>query len=189
MLIDLIKRNRSYRRFDESKRIDREELVELIDLARLSPSAANRQPLKYYLSYSDDNNNLIFSTLSWAGYLKEWGGPIPGERPSAYIVLLGDMDIAENFEIDAGLAAQSILLAANEKGMGGCILGSVSREELRDFFNIPSHYKILFVIALGFPIETVQIEEVKDDGNIQYWRDEKLIHHVPKRKLTDLIIS
>ncbi len=190
MLKDLIKRNRSYRRFDESKKIAREELLELIDLARLSPSAANRQPLRYFLSHTEDNNKLIFSTLSWAGYLKEWGGPSQGERPTAYIVILGDTSITENFfEVDAGLAAQSILLGANEKDLGGCILGSVSREELRDFFNIPSQYKILYVIALGYPVEKVQIEEVGDDGKIEYWRDENHVHHVPKRKLSELIIS
>lgn len=188
MLKDLIKRNRSYRRFDESKKIEREELVELIDLARLSPSAANRQPLRYFLSNSDDSNKLIFSTLAWAGYLKDWNGPVPGEQPSAYIVVLGDTNITENFEVDVGIAAQSILLGANEKGLGGCILGSVSRDELRDFFNIPSNYKILYVIALGYPIEKVEIDEIGEDGNFEYWRDEKHVHHVPKRKLSDLII-
>jgi nitroreductase len=189
MLKDLIIKNRSYRRFDESKKINQEELLELIELARLSPSAANRQPLKYFLSYSEDNNKLIFSTLAWAGYLKDWAGPSQGERPTAYIVILGDKKITDNFGVDPGIAAQSILLGANEKGLGGCILGSVSRDELRDFFNIPSQYEILYVLALGYPIEKVQLEEIGEDGNIEYWRDEEQVHHVPKRSLSHLIIS
>ncbi len=189
MLKDLIKRNRSYRRFDESKKINQEELLELIELARLSPSAANRQPLKYFLSYSEDNNKLIFSTLAWAGYLKDWGGPAQGERPTAYIVILGDKNITDNFGVDFGIAMQSMLLGANEKGMGGCIIGSVAKDELRDFFNIPSQYEILYVLSLGYPVEKVEIEEMGEDGSIKYWRDENQVHNVPKRNLFDLFIS
>ena len=95
MLKDLIK-NRSYRRFNENKKISQEELVELVELARLSPSGSNLQPLKYYLSYETDNNSQVFSTLRWAGYLKDWDGPESGERPSGYIVMLGDSKITEN---------------------------------------------------------------------------------------------
>jgi nitroreductase len=97
--------------------------------------------------------------------------------------------ITDNFGVDPGIAAQSILLGANEKGLGGCILGSVSRDELRDFFNIPSQYEILYVLALGYPIEKVQLEEIGEDGNIEYWRDEEQVHHVPKRSPSHLIIS
>ena len=189
MLKDLIIKSRSYRRFDESKKINREELLELIELARLSPSASNRQPLRYFLSHSEDNNKLIFSTLSWAGYLPDWDGPSSGERPTAYIVMLGDKNISDNFGVDAGIAAQSIMLGANEKGLGGCIIGSVNRDELRDYLNIPTQYEILYVLALGYPVEKVVIEEIGEDGSIKYWRDEKQVHHVPKRNLSDLIIS
>ena len=189
MLKDLITKSRSYRRFDESKKINQEELLELIELARLSPSAANRQPLKYFLSHSEDNNKLIFSTLAWAGYLKDWDGPSKGERPTAYIVILGDKNITDNFGVDVGIAMQSMLLGANEKEIGGCIIGSVAKEELRDFFNFPSQYEILYVLALGYPIEKVEIEEMEEGGSIEYWRDENQVHHVPKRSISELIIS
>lgn len=189
MLKDLIRKNRSYRRFDESIDISREDLIELIDLARLSPSGSNRQPLKYFLSNDRESNKMIFSTLAWAAYLKDWNGPPDGERPSAYIILLGDKNITENFGVDPGIAAQSILLGATEKGLGGCMFGNVSREKLRKLLNISSQYEILYVLALGNPVEKVQIEELKDGGSIQYWRDENQVHHVPKRSLSELIIS
>lgn len=189
MLSDLIRKNRSYRRFNESKEINRKELVELVGLARLSPSGANRQPLKYYLSCTKEKNELIFSTLAWAAYLKDWNGPIIGERPSAYIVLLGDNNITQDFGVDPGIAAQSILLGATEKGFGGCMFGNVSREKLRTLLKISSQYEILYVLALGYPVEKIQIDEVDRNGSIKYWRDEEQVHHVPKRSLSDLIIS
>ncbi len=188
-LRELVERCRSYRRFDESYSIGRETLIELISLARLSASAGNLQPLKYFLSYKQETNQHIFPTLRWAAYLKEWPGPAAGERPSAYIVVLGDTQIAQLFGIDAGIASQNILLGAVERGLGGCIIGSVDREDLRQALHIPSHLEILHVIALGKPVEKVVIEDIPPGGDIRYWRDEKGVHHVPKRSLRELIIN
>jgi nitroreductase len=189
MLKDLILKNRSYRRFDESKKISKEEMLDLIDLARLSPSAANRQPLKYYLSSTRETNEKIFSTLAWAGYLKDWKGPVKGERPTAYIIILGDRNITENYGIDPGIVAQSILLGATEKGLGGCMFGSVARDSLRKLLNISSQYEILYALALGYPVEKIQIENIDENGDIKYWRDNNQVHHVPKRSISELIIS
>jgi len=189
MIKELIKKNRSYRRFYEEVPISRKILEELIDLARLSASAANRQPLKYILSYEKNKNDLIFFTLGWAGYLKDWPGPIKGERPSAYIVMLGDTGISNNYWCDPGIAAQSILLGATEKGLGGCIFGSVKKEELKSILGIEEKYEILYVIAMGTPKEKVVLENVKPDGDIKYWRDSEEVHHVPKRILKDIIVN
>jgi len=188
-LKDLIKANRSYRRFDSGVSVEESTLRELVDLARLSASAANVQPLKYYLSNRTETNAAIFSTLSWAGCLKAWKGPSENERPTAYILILGDTQIKKSFGADHGIAAQSILLGATEKGLGGCIVGSIHRYALQKALQIPEHLEILLVIALGKPAETVVIEDVGADGDIKYWRDRNGVHHVPKRSLDDLIVS
>jgi nitroreductase len=188
MIEELVRRNRSYRRFQENRSIDKETLQELINLARLSPSSANLQPLKYIISNTPEKNSLVFPCLAWAGYLKDWPGPQEGERPSAYIIILGDTEITKNFGCDHGIAAQSILLGATERGLNGCIIGSVQKEKLRDLLKIPERYEILLVIVLGVRKETVLIEEVRT-GDIKYWRDEKGVHHVPKRPLTEIILE
>lgn len=187
MFEDLIRSNRSYRRFDQNAPVSMQTLRELINLARLSASGANRQPLKYMISCDRETNDLIFPETAWAAYLEEWSGPIEGERPAAYIVILGDTEITENFGCDHGIAAQSIMLGATEKGLGGCIIGSINREGLRKVLDIPEKLEILLILALGKPAETVLIEEVDSEGDIKYWRDEGGIHHVPKRSLEDLI--
>ncbi|MBL7155828.1 MAG: nitroreductase family protein [Candidatus Omnitrophica bacterium] len=189
MLRSLISKNRSYRRFYEDFKIKESVLKGLIELARLSPSAANLQPLKYILSRDPQKNCLIFPHLAWAGYLKDWPGPKVGERPSAYIVILGDTAITKTFGCDHGIAAQSILLGAAEKGLSGCMIGSIDREALRKALKIPDHLEILLVLAMGKPKEKVVIETVDAAGDIKYWRDQKAAHHVPKRKLEDLIIE
>jgi nitroreductase len=185
----LIISNRSCRRFDERSAIERRTLEELVDLARLSASAANLQPLKYILSSDPQKNARIFPHLMWAAYLKDWSGPAPGERPSAYIVILGDMDINNTFGCDHGIAAQSMLLGAREKGLAGCMIGLIQREELRKALEIPPRYEILLVLALGKPREQVMIDELAPQGDIKYWRDSAGVHHVPKRPLKELIVG
>ena len=189
MINDLILKNRSYRRFYQDVSITMETLKGLINLARLSPAAANVQPLKYILSNESKMNESIFKYLSWAGYLTDWDGPKDGEKPSAYIIILGDKEIKDSFGVDPGIVAQSMLLGAVEKGYGGCMFASISRKPLRSELNISDRYEILLIVALGKPKETVVIDDVGSDNDIKYWRDDKGIHHVPKRKLDSLILS
>ena len=186
---EIILKNRSYRRFYENESISRETLRELVDLARLSASGANMQPLKYMLSCEPEKNALVFPTLAWAGYLKDWPGPVEGERPSAYIIILGDKRIRQSFGVDPGIAAQSILLGATERGLGGCIIASIKKEELAGALKIGPDFEILLVLALGKPKERVVIDQLGPDGNIQYWREADGTHHVPKRSLDELIIG
>ena len=186
---ELVRKNRSYRRFHESESISLETLRELVDLARLSASGANMQPLKYILSCDPEKNALIFPTLAWAGYLKDWPGPVEGERPSAYIIILGDKRIRQSFGVDPGIASQSILLGATEKGFGGCIIASIKKEVLAEALKIPEELEILLALALGKPKERVVIDPVGPDGDIKYWREADGTHHVPKRPLDEIIIG
>lgn len=187
-LKDLILKNRSYRRFDQRVPVSMDLLREMVDAARLSGSARNLQPLRYMLFNDPAECARIFPTLAWAGYLKAWDGPSEGERPSAYIVQLGDLDLTDDWWCDDGIAAQSMLLTAVEQGFGGCIIGSVQREKLRSILQIPDRYKIIQILALGKPVEKVVIDKVAD-GDIKYWRDPEGTHHVPKRSLDELIIG
>lgn len=186
-LKDLAAGTRSYRRFDQSHRISMKTLEELIALARLSASGANRQPLKFALFNSEEDCARIFPSLLWAAYLKEWDGPEEGERPSGYIIILGDRNIAEGFGVDHGIAAQSIMLGATEAGLGGCMIASVRRDQLKAELKISERFEILLVLALGKPVENVIIDEIIN-GDVKYWRDDLKNHHVPKRPLNELII-
>jgi nitroreductase len=187
-LKELITKTRSYRRFDESYVIESKTIESLIDLARLSASGANKQPLKYLYFNTPAECSRIFPYLAWAGYLKDWPGPDKGERPSGYIVVLGDKSLSDVFGVDHGIAAQSIMLGAAEAGFGGCIIGSIKREELGDELSLPDKFDILLIIALGKPVENVIIEDIRD-SDVKYWRDKDKTHHVPKRSLKELIIK
>ena len=189
MIKELILKNRSYRRYFGDHKIERETLLELIDLARLSPTGANRQALRYYVSCTAAQNAKVFEALGWAAYLPEWPGPVEGERPTGYIVIVQDQDYKMISAIDYGIAAQSILLGAVEKGLGGCMIGNLNKSKLHESLAIPEKNEILLVIALGKPKETIVLDELKEGGDIKYWRDEQQVHHVPKRKLIDIVMN
>lgn len=183
----LVKKNRSCRRFDHSHVIEQTTLKTLVNLTRHCASAANMQPLKYITCCSKEKNNEIFSCLGWAAYLKNWKGPVKEERPSGYIVIMGDYSIARNFWCDHGIAAQTMLLGARTMGLAGCIFGAINIKKLKKALNIADHLEIKLVLALGKPVEQIQIDELGENADIRYWRDENQVHHVPKRNLHDII--
>lgn len=185
----LVTENRSCRRFDHSYQMNETMLKDLVDLARQTASAANMQPLKYIICRDRAKNNEIFSSLGWAAYLKDWPGPVPEEQPSGYIVIMGDTRVAKKFWCDHGIAAQTILLGARAKGLAGCMFAAINMKKLKAALNIEEHFEIKLVIALGKPVETAQIDEIDSDGDIKYFRDKNQIHHVPKRKLDDIIVG
>ena len=185
---ELVARTRSYRRFDQTVNIPKETLESWAELARLVPSSANHQALKFLLINDPELNARVFKSISFAGYLKEWGGPKEGEKPTAYVVILGDTTINQNFDLDAGIAAQTIMLAANEDGFGGVMMGAIKRESLREEMQIPVHLEVVLLLALGKPTEQVVVEETSAEHGISYYRDAEDVHNVPKRPLSELII-
>lgn len=188
MIRDLIEKNRSYRRFRPGIKISTEQMEHWIDLARLSPSAKNIQPLKFAIINTRETCQKIFPHLGWAGYLTDWPGPSENERPSAYIAVLHDNSLADKRYCDDGIAMQSILLGAVEDGFGGCIIGSVNKSKAAGILQLPGHLEILWLMALGKPAERVQLETT-ENNNIEYWRDKNDVHHVPKRPLKEIILK
>ena len=186
---ELVARNRSYRRFDESHPIERGLLVDLVDLVRHTPSAANRQPLKFVISWQAERNATVFPHLRWAGALTDWDGPAEGERPTGYIIILGDTTVSKQVRWDDAIAAQTMLLAAVEHDLGGCMIGSIDRDGLRADLKIPEYLEILLVVALGTPTETVVLHDGMRPEERPYWRDATGVHHVPKRGLGEVLLE
>jgi len=188
-LSEIVVKNRSYRRFYQERPISKSNLLSLVDLARLSPSGRNLQPLKYCIISDAETCAQLFPLLAWAGYLKDWAGPEEGERPSAYIVMVEDTAIAEESAHDQGIAAQSIMLGAVELGLGGCMIASIKRKEISELLSFSDNLKPVLVLALGVPKEVVCIDPMPANGDVKYWRDEQQVHHVPKRLLSEIILK
>ena len=184
MIYDKITSRRTIRKY-EPKDVPEEVLLKCVESARLSPSGANRQPLKYVIINDQKLLRDVFSTLSWAGYLPDYQ-PSEEEMPRAYVVILLDRSVCENYGHDAGIAAMSISMVAYDEGLGSCILGAIDRERLRKILNVPHGLDIVLVVALGYPAENPMVDKVKD-GDIKYWLDGNGVLHVPKRDFTEIV--
>lgn len=187
-LKDIIKKTRSYRRFYQDHKINAEILTDVVENVRFSASAANLQPLKFIILMDEKMCASLFENLRWAAYLKDWNGPTDGERPSAYLVMLGDRNFSKYLDMDCGIALQTILLSLTEKGLGACAHAAFDKKAVRELFEIPEELEIPLIIAIGKPKEEVVIDDITG-GNVKYWRDEKEIHHVPKRTLQEIIFK
>jgi len=184
MIYEKITSRRTIRKYSQ-KDVPDEILIRCVGAARLSPSAANHQPLKYIIVNDENLLRPVFSTLSWAGYLPDYQ-PNEEEMPRAYIVILLDKDISKNKGDDAGIAAMSISMVAYDDGLGSCILGAVDRERLRKVLSVPNSLDIVLVVSLGYPAEKSLADKVVD-GDIKYWLDEEDVLHVPKRSFRDVV--
>lgn len=188
----LVRRNRSYRGYNESRAVTREELEQMVNCARLSASSVNMQPLKYYLAYEKETVAKIQPLTGWAKNLPDLKLPHDGMCPTGFIVICQDKDIFDSmarFQKDVGIAAQTILLAATVMGLGGCMIGSFDAGRIRAVLGLPENLAPLLVVAIGKPAEEVVLKEIGPEEPTPYYRDEKDVHYVPKRRLEDVIIN
>lgn len=187
---ELVTTNRSYRRYDNSKKISKNELESLVELVKYVPSGANRQAIRFALVCDDETNAKVYSSLGWAGYLPEWNGPIESERPTGYIIFLDDLKYGKPMSEDIGIAAQTIGLGARAMDLGVCIFKNYKGGEILNTLGLSEEkYKVSLVMSVGYPVEEVVIDDIHIGDDIKYYRDEKEVHHVPKFVLEDLIVK
>ncbi len=192
MLKDLLKKNRSYRGYNEERQVTEEELTDLVDCARLCPSSINGQPFRYYLAWKKEEVDRIQAQTKWARALKDLTLPHPGMCPTAFIVICQDTRLGANlntYQKDVGIVAQTMLLSATEKGLGGCMIGSFNADGIRKELKLPDYLVPMLVVAIGEPKERIVLKEIDEGESIAYYRDENDVHYVPKRKLKDIILK
>lgn len=192
MLLDLIKKSRSYRGFDRTRKVTREELEYLVECARFAPSSRNEQAIKFFLAWEEETVSAIQPLTGWAKGLPDLVLPHPGKEPTAFVVICLDQKISTaipKFSRDASIAAQTMLLAATELGLGGVMLGSFKAGDLRSVMGVGEEMQPLLVVALGKPDETIVLTDMEENGDFHYYRDENDVHYVPKRSAKELILN
>lgn len=192
MIQELVKKNRSYRGYNENRHIKKEELLELVECARLCPSSVNKQPLCYYLAWEKDEVKKLQAETRWARALPQMQLPHEGMCPTAFIVILQDTAIDSNlarYQKDIGIVAQTMLLAAVEKGLGGCMIGNFGAASVRKTLELADTLAPMLIVALGEPKEVIVLKEIEKGENTDYYRDENDVHYVPKRKLKDIVLT
>lgn len=189
VLKQLLENNRSVRRFDSSRPVDESTLIKLVELTRWCASGRNLQPLRYRIVSTPEKCEKLFPALAWAGYYKDWDGPADGEKPVAYLVQCIDTELASDCLCDDGLQLEAITLGAVSLGISGCIIKAFNKQKVEEALDLPDRFKPRYVLALGYPAENTKIVDLAPDGDIKYYRDENDTQCVPKRPLSELIIT
>jgi nitroreductase len=187
-ILETARSARSVRRFEASRAVPREVLLGIVEAARFAPCGANLQQLRFSIVDHEGSRNELFPLLKWAAYLRDWAGPAPSERPSAYIVIHAPAEERPFTRMDVGIAAGYMMLSAREKGLGCCMILSFDRGGAALLLGSPAELPPILVLALGYPAEEVVIETAPHGGGLEYWRDMEGRHHVPKRSLEELIL-
>ena len=191
MIKDLVVKSRSYRGYDESRKVSREELLELVDCARFAPSSVNGQPFRYLLVYEKEQVDRLQALTGWARALPDMKLPHPGKCPTAFIVICQNTEWDDNLNRylrDVGAVAQTMLLAAAEKDLGGIMIGNFSPEKVAKAMDLPETIVPMLIVAIGRPDEKIVLTEIENGQSTKYYRDEQDVHYVPKRKLEDIVI-
>ncbi len=188
---NLVKRSRSYRIFDESFKLQKKDLVELINLARFSSCGKNGQSLRFIPIYEKDILEKIYPYLTWAAYLKDWDGPVRGERPTGIILVVSKCGTLTDpiLACDMGIVSQTIMLGAVQRDLGGCMIRALNRKKISESLNLNEDYIIHIALAIGKPAQEIIIHDTREDEDLKYWMDEDKTHHLPKIILDDLIID
>ena len=191
MIKDLVVKSRSYRGYDESRKVSREELLELVDCARFAPSSVNGQPFRYLMVYEKEKVDRLQALTGWARALPDLKLPHPGKCPTAFIVICQNTEWDDNLNRylrDVGAVAQTMLLAAAEKDLGGIMIGNFSPERVAQAMDLPETIVPMLIVAIGRPDEKIVLTEIENGQSTKYYRDEQDVHYVPKRKLEDIVI-
>ena len=192
MLKELVLQNRSCRGFDRSRKVTREELLSFVDLARHSASAMNLQVLRYRLVTEEDEVARVQAQTMWGRALPELDLPFPGQGASAFIVMGIDKTLAKNenaFGVDVGISAQTMALAATEAGLSALMIESFNHAGVARELSLPETFSPFFVMAFGKSAERAVVEDMPKGGSHKYYRDAEGVHHVPKRRLCDVVIG
>lgn len=192
MLLDLVRKSRSYRGFLKERKVTKEELITMVECARLAPSSVNGQPFRYYLAWEEEEVNRIFPLTGWARALPELELPHKGEEPTAYIIICQDKRIGESlsrYQKDVGIVAQTMLLAATEMGLGGCMIGNFLADKVKEELQLADYLAPMLILAIGKPTEKIVIVDIKEGESTKYYRDEEDTHYVPKRMMKDIILE
>ncbi|MBI9033891.1 MAG: nitroreductase family protein [Bacteroidales bacterium] len=188
-LKQLIKANRSYRKYEHAIKIEESVILEWIDYARFVSSSKNRQAVRFLVITESDQVQCICNQMQWARHLKGWDGPNKEQMPSALLIVCTDDTVNNKAETDVGIITQTLLLQAVNEGFGGCILRSINRKLIREKYKLNENLKIDMVVALGKPAQEIILEEMGAGSQAcDYWEDENGTHHVPKRAMEDVVI-
>ncbi len=183
---EAVKSRRTVRKFKQEP-VKHDDLMQIIDCARLAPYGANLQPLKFSVITDEETRKKMFPHIKYAGYIPEWD-PTFEETAPVFIAVLNDtlLKPTAKSECDSGAAIMSMCLAAKELNLDTCWLGAINREELKKILALPENLDITYLLAIGYGGQSGDTFDLTD--SVKYYFDENGNAHVPKRTMEEILV-
>jgi nitroreductase len=183
-LLSLLAKNRSTRGFDTSFKVRKDQLVSLVEAARLAPSARNQQRLRFRL-VTEEEAHLVVPYIRLGGALPELNLPLEGSEPNAFVVICTNKE-SRYVDMDLGIAAQTMLLRAVEMGLNGVCIAAFDHEVVSKNLNLK--YTPQLILAIGRSAEHIEVVDITEGDSTTYYRKNGT-HYVPKLRTEDLILG
>ena len=183
-LLSLLTKNRSTRGFDTSFKVRKDQLLSLVEAARLAPSARNQQVLRFRL-VTEEEAHLVVPHIRLGGALPELNLPLEGTEPNAFVVICTDKE-SRYVDMDLGIATQTMLLRAVEMGLNGVCIAAFDNEAVRETLNLPLTPQL--IVAIGRSAEHIEVVDIAEGDSTTYYRKNGT-HYVPKLRTEDLILG
>lgn len=186
-LDSLLKKNRSYRGYDNSWKVPVSVLEKMVEVTQWVPTGKNQQAFRFKFVTEESEVRTVTENVKMGALLPELHLPMPGTEPPAYIIVCTTVPECKRVQVDAGIAVQSMLLKAVEMGYNGLIIAAFNAKKLTEAFALP--YPPVLVLAVGKGAEKIEMTEISADESHNYYRDENGTHFVPKVRWQELVIS
>jgi len=152
---EIAQKRYSLRNFDK-RPVEKEKLMQILEAARLAPSAVNFQPYHFIVATEEEVKKRIIES-----YPREWINNAP-----VIIVACGDhsaswkrKDGKDHCDVDVAIAVEHLALAAADLGLGTCWVCAFDAEKCHEALNLPDNLEVVALLPLGYPAEGSTVPE------------------------------
>ena len=161
-VFEAIKERRSVR-FYKDMEVEEDKVRKILEAARLSPSASNRQEWKFIVV----RNPEIRAKLAGATYGQQFVGKAPVIIVACATEAKSIMTCGQpTHTVDVSIACAFMILEAHEQGLGTCWLGTFNEGEVKKILGVPDHMRVVTMLPLGYPGESPDPKPRKAFGQV-----------------------
>ena len=166
--LEFVSTRQSDRSFDPDRPVEKEKIDRILQAARLAPSACNAQP--WHMIVVDDpelKNKVADATSARALGMNHFTKQAPihivlvEEKVNLTSGVGGWVKQKDYAQMDLGVVAAHITLAAHAEGLGSCILGWFNEPKMREVLSIPDSKRVWLDIAIGYSIQPLRLKKRK----------------------------
>lgn len=171
--LELVSSRQSVRGFDTERQVEREKLERIVEVARLAPSACNAQPWSFVIVDEPElKNKIADATSSRVLGMNHFTKQAPvhlllvEEKVNLSSGIGGWIKKKDYAQLDLGIVAAHIVLAAQAEGLGTCIVGWFDEDKVRDLLHIPSSKRVWLDIVIGYGTQPLRKKSRKSIESI-----------------------